>query len=64
MVGTKSGDYSNTGQLSECGYSGLFFSTHPSPNYNKTFALLSHVPYIFPVNRLGTTQYFDYMRSD
>ena len=32
MGGTKCCGYSNSGRLSEGEYSGLFFSTHPSPS--------------------------------
>ena len=37
MVDTKSCGYSNSGQLSECRYSGLFFTTRPSPTININF---------------------------
>ena len=37
MVDTKSRSYSNSGRLSEGVYSVPFFSTRPSPNFDKIF---------------------------
>ena len=40
MVDTKSRGYSNSGQLSDCGHSVLFFSTRSSPNYFNAPAIM------------------------
>ena len=50
MVGTKSHGYSNSGQLSEGEYSGLFFSTHPSPISNTHFKIKIVIYFQFGTN--------------
>ena len=55
MVDTKSRDYLNLGQLSECWYSALptlFFSTRPSPNINTSIFNLRFTHFCMDFNAI------------
>ena len=55
MVGTKSRGYSNSGRLSVGEYSGLFFSTHNSPNFE--YSVTHKVFYYRPRNETFFVKY-------